>query len=440
MPPTASPSPFTKADLFNALTADSPSHIAFLQSFIRASSPNPPGDTTAAAAILTSYLTQHGISTSTITAAPHMPNVVSVLNASAPGPCLVMNPHIDVFPVSDGDQWTHDPWSGDIEKGRIYGRGVVDMKAGTAAQVIAFAYLDRFLHLGPDSNIQRKCALVAVSDEETGGKFGSVHLLDHDERRDVWRGDVVLNAEPGGLQAIRFAEKGTLRLTFTVRTPSGHVAFMHLTEGAVRVAVRLIARLVELEKFEGFEVDGELREYLGRRDVRERIDEVMGKGAADNMLKPTVNVGTISGGNKVNTIPGKCVFETDIRLPIGLSAEVMRQRIASILESFPEASVAIQEAASNPFNSSRHDHEIVRAVQRNAEVVLCRDGQKGRLPLAIPSLGATDSKHWRYRGVPAYTYGLSPVGMGGRDESVVVDDFLRLIKIHAGVVWDWLHG
>jgi len=431
--------PRTKADLLTALSSDSSSHIAFLQSFIRAPSPNPPGDTTTAAAIITSYLASHNIPTDTIPAKPHMPNIVSILNPNAPGPCLVMNPHIDVFPVSDADQWKHGPWSGDIAEGRCYGRGVVDMKAGTAAQVIAFAYLHRFLTLGPE--MQRKCALVAVSDEETGGRFGSVHLLDHDARRDLWRGDVVLNAEPGGLQAIRFAEKGTLRCTFTVRTPSGHGAFLHLTEGAVRIAVRLIARLVEeVEGFDEFEVDPVLKEYLERSDVRETIDEIMGNGAADNMLRPTVNVGTISGGNKVNTIPGLCVFESDIRLPIGLTEEVIQERLTTILDDFPEAEVAVQEAASNPFNSSSHNHELVRAVQRNAEVVLGRNGDKGRVPLAIPSLGATDSKHWRYRGVPAYTYGLSPVGMGGRDESVDIDDFLRLIRIHAGAAWDYLHG
>jgi len=288
--------------------------------------------------------------------------------------------------------------------------------------------------------VRRKCALVAVSDEESGGKFGSVHLLDHDVRRDVWREDVVLNAEPGGMQAIRFAEKGTPMSTFTVRTPSGHGAFLHLTEGAVRVAVRLIARLVDLEEFADFKVDPELREYLRRSDVRETIDQIMGTGAADKMLRPTVNVGTISGGNKVNTIPGLCVFEADMRLPIGLTAEVLQKRVAVILEDFPQAEMTVQEAASNPFNSSGHDHEVVRAVQRNAEVVLGRNGDKGRVPLAIPSLGATDSKHWRYRGIPAYTYGSSPVGMGGRDESVDIDDFSNLIKIHAGAAWDYLHG
>jgi len=88
------------------------------------------------------------------------------------------------------------------------------MKAGTAALVIAYSFLYRYRHL-----LSGSLALCAVSDEETGGKWGSKYLLELDEG---WKSDCMINAEPGGLGTIRFAEKGTLRLGFETRTEGAH--------------------------------------------------------------------------------------------------------------------------------------------------------------------------------------------------------------------------
>ncbi|KAH8777150.1 hypothetical protein F5882DRAFT_464066 [Hyaloscypha sp. PMI_1271] len=134
-----------------------------------------------------------------------------------------MNGHIDVFPVSDGNDWARGPWSGDLVAGRIHGRGAVDMKAGTAALVIAYSFLYRYRHL-----LSGSLALCAVSDEETGGKWGSKYFLELDEG---WKGDCMINAEPEGLGTIRFAEKGTLR-----------------SKSATRIAARLIGELAKVEE------------------------------------------------------------------------------------------------------------------------------------------------------------------------------------------------
>jgi succinyl-diaminopimelate desuccinylase len=161
-----------KQELLAAIEADKESHIAFLQAFIQAPSPNPPGDTTQAAKVLRTYLHSRGITTQTLGPKPHLPNLVSDFTSHlGSGPRVVMNGHMDVFPVSasDGDKWTHGPlvgpWSGFNDGTHILGRGAVDMKAGTAASCIAYSYLhERRKHL------KGNLALTAVSDEETGGK------------------------------------------------------------------------------------------------------------------------------------------------------------------------------------------------------------------------------------------------------------------------------
>ncbi|KAH7354880.1 hypothetical protein BKA65DRAFT_230094 [Rhexocercosporidium sp. MPI-PUGE-AT-0058] len=136
------------------------------------------------------------------------------------------------------------------------------------------------------------------------------------------------------------------------------------------------------------------------------IGEAMGRGAADIMLKQTVKIGRIKGGLKVNMIPDICVFEADIRMPIGLVQGEVMEVINPILKDFPGAEVEIQQAASNPAAGSAHDHPMIDILARQAERVT------GRKLVVIPSSGGMDCKLWRYEGVEAYVLGVSPEGLG----------------------------
>lgn len=454
-----------KSTLLSILERDKEEHIVLLQKFIQAPSPNPPGDTRAAAKVVTDYLEAKGINFEILSpGGEELPNIVSSFvvplagtgggMTRSKGKNIVLNGHLDVFPVDTKEVWKHGgPWSGHYEKtgegkGFVYGRGGVDMKAGTLASVIAFTYLHHFLSSTLTSVTRTSgsachtVTLTAVSDEETGGKFGSKYLLFSDERREQWRGDVMLNAEPGGMESIRFAEKGTLRITFIVRTPGAHGAYLHLSEGANRVAARLITALLSVEKLEPPDLPKEIKEFVLRKEVRDAMDTVMGKGAGSLALRPTVNVGVVQGGVKVNTIPSRCEVQVDIRLPIGLTKEVVLLHInEKVLSHFPEVEMRVQEAASNPSSWCDPQHELVGIVKHNAEVEANRgrDEKEERLTVTpIPSLGATDTKFWRYASVPAYVYGVSPETMAAVDERVRVEEFLRIIKVHAAAVWDYL--
>lgn len=211
-----------KSVLLGALEAGKDSQVQLLQAFVRAASPNPPGNTTAAAKVLTQYLSDLGIPYEILEPQQGQPNVVSEFQGGkGPGPRVVLNGHIDVFPVADDTSgWIRDPWSGDVQDGRIHGRGVVDMKSGTASLVIAYACL-----FTQRKFLRGSVALCAVSDEETGGRWGTGFLLKEDRGR--WGGDVMLSAEPSG-QTIRFSEKGTLRLSGSVATKGALGAYLNL--------------------------------------------------------------------------------------------------------------------------------------------------------------------------------------------------------------------
>ncbi|KUJ21472.1 acetylornithine deacetylase/succinyldiaminopimelate desuccinylase-like deacylase [Mollisia scopiformis] len=411
--------------LLKIIEADEASHISFLQSFTQAPSPNPPGDTREAADVIINYLKSRAISPEIIAPQESMPNVCSDTPCgSTEGPRLIMNGHIDVFPAGDGADWDRSPWSGEVVDGRLHGRGTVDMKAGTAASVIAYSYIHKYRE-----HLKGSVALCAVSDEETGGKWGTKYLLE-DPR---WRGDCVIDGEPGGLGTIRFAEKGTLRLTFTVKTEGAHGAHTHRSKSATRIAAALINELAIIEQIVP-DLEPTLKEYMKRKDVRDAIDASMGAGAADITLVPTLNIGTIHGGLKVNVIPGDCIFEADIRMPMGLKADQVMEVIDGLLERFPETTVEIQKAASNPAAFCAHDHPMVDILARNAAKFT------GKKPVTIPSLGATDCKFYRYKDIPAYVYGLSPETMAARNESVSVDEFLTVVKTHTLAAWEYLGG
>ena len=78
-----------------------------------------------------------------------MPNIVASFDAGAPGKHLVLNGHIDVFPVADdGLGWKRDPWGGELIEGKIYGRGVAECQGIDAGQVGASVYPDRWVDVG----------------------------------------------------------------------------------------------------------------------------------------------------------------------------------------------------------------------------------------------------------------------------------------------------
>ena len=417
--------------LLELIEKDAQKHIELLQSLIRAASPNPPGDTREAIKVVCHYLDSHGISNKLIAPNAESPKLVSVFHGQGhaqkgrSGRRLVLNGHIDQFPVGDAEQWRRNPYSGDVEHGCVYGRSGVDMKAGTAASIIAFAHMHQLR-----SQVAGRCTLEVVSDEETGGRWGTRYLLE-DDGSEERKGDCVLIDEPSGLDSIRFGEKGTLRLDFNVTAPAAHGAYTHRSEGAIRVASRLIDQLVTLEKVD-FGMDEEIKQHMQQPEVRKIADEIMWKGAADAMLVPSVNIGTIQGGDKINMVPSDCTFAADIRVPIGVKSKAILERIDIILADFPGASYSIREDHSHSAEHSDPNHELVTLLQKNAKAL------HGRTPLTICSLGATDCKHFRAHGISAFAYGPHPGGMAERDEKVSIQEFLDVIKVHTLTAWDYL--
>jgi len=413
-----------RKQLLEWIEADRDKLVSFFSEFLTKPSANPPGDTREAASFIAAYLEREGIGCQVIAPQEHMPNILAVTEGKGPGKHLVFNGHIDVFPVSEDEQWTHGPWSGDIADDAVWGRGASDMKCGTSALILAYIYLARLRDHWPG-----KLVLTAVSDEETGGKWGTRFLLDNHANDCI--GDCVLNAEPSGLSSIRFAEKGTLRLALLIETPGAHGAYPHRSANANRIAASLIADLDHLNDM-SVPMRADMAEYLAQPEVRACMDTVMGVGAADVALRVTVNVGVVQGGLKVNMMPGHCRVEVDIRLPFGVDRADVLLKIDDILKFYPEATLEVQEAASNPASASDPTHPMMSILKH----VVAE--QSNHRPEAISGIGATDCKFFRYKGVPSFVYGPSPETMSMPDEHVPINDFLHVLRTHALAAYDYL--
>ncbi|WP_246789836.1 M20/M25/M40 family metallo-hydrolase [Bradyrhizobium sp. CCBAU 51765] len=260
--------------------------IGFVADFVRIASPNPPGDTRAAREFVAKFLDEQGLDYRVVDPEPTMPNIIAAFDGEAGlGRHLVLNGHIDVFPVGDRQGWTKDCWGGEVSKGRIWGRGACDMKSGTTASIFSYVYLARLRE-----RLAGRLTLTVVSDEETFGEWGSRYLVaNHPEVL----GDCCLNAEPSSRHTIRFGEKGFIWLRFHVNTSGGHSAYPHLGASATKLAARLI---VSLEKLRDLRPDmpGNVAAAIERG--RPAIEAGLGRGATDIMAGVTTNVGTITGG------------------------------------------------------------------------------------------------------------------------------------------------
>ena len=105
--------------LLGWLKDDRGRQVEFLRAFTRIDTCNPPGDTRQAADFFRRFLEDEGIKHRTEAPQAAMPNLIaSFIGGAGPGRHLVLNGHLDVFPIGDLSVWQRDPLSGDIVDGR----------------------------------------------------------------------------------------------------------------------------------------------------------------------------------------------------------------------------------------------------------------------------------------------------------------------------------
>lgn len=406
--------------LLARVDADRDAIVEFLRGFLRCRSANPPGDTLEAAQFIGAFLERAGLPYERVAPREDRPNILATTRFREPGRHLVLNGHIDVFPVGSASEWRHDPWGGDLEDGRIYGRGACDMKCGTTASIFTYAYLSAL-----QAPLRGRLTLTAVSDEETFGPHGARYLMEH--RAEDVLGDCCLNGEPSSPHSTRFGEKGPLWLKFRVATRGGHAAYVHTSRNAIAIAMAVMS---ELQTMAGQRADEPPALAAALDAAHDALERAYGTGAAKTVREVTVNFGVIRGGTKVNMIAADCEFEVDVRAPVGMAHAPLLARIDAIVARHPEVSYTIQGGSESNWCDPRS--EMFGYVIANASQV------SNVTPVRVVSPGGTDARLWRSRGIPAVVYGPSPDSMGAPDEHVTVDELIHVVKTHVLSAFDYL--
>jgi acetylornithine deacetylase/succinyl-diaminopimelate desuccinylase-like protein len=390
-----------------------------LARLIRFNTVNPPGDERAAQEFLADHLTQAGFECELLGAEPGRPNLVARLRApdAAAGPTLCYLGHVDTV-LANADEWTHDPWSGDIADGFLWGRGALDMKSQVAAEIAAASSLARSGWRPAAGEL----LIVAVVDEETGGSLGAEWITrTHPEKV---RCDLLINEGGGAVfeygspptPARRFygaccAEKGVFRFTVITEGVAGHASMPAMGENALLKMGPVLESLAARQP--SYELTDEPLEFLRGigEDPADPAAAVARLRAADPrlaimfepMLGVTFTPTRISASEKINVIPSRAELKVDCRVPPGLGEQEVRAGIAEVLGDEAESSWRIEFSERVVGNRSPVASQLMDTI---ATLISENDPGAEVVPVVLP--GFTDSRHFRLAFPECVAYGFFP--------------------------------
>jgi acetylornithine deacetylase/succinyl-diaminopimelate desuccinylase-like protein len=382
-----------------------------LQRLVRFNTVNPPGDERPAIEYLEQFLKAAGLRTELLEATGDRPNLVADLDGDGDGPTLCFLGHVDTV-LADPSEWSHDPWSGDVADGYLWGRGALDMKSQVAAEAVAAAALARHGWRPRRGSLK----LVFVADEETGGDVGARWLTEN--HPDKVRCDMLLNE--GGGEVFEFAgrrrygiccaEKGIFRFKLTALGAAGHASIPRTGDNALLKLAPALSRLASQElSFEMTEAPIALLRGLGEdpEDPGRALSKI---GASDpallTLVEPmfgvTLTPTMAHASDKINVIPSRAYLKVDCRVPPGLGEEAARRRIAEVLGDEADR-VEIEFTEQVMGNYSPVSSPMTEAIDR---WVRANDSDAATVPVILP--GFSDSRWFREAFPECLAYGFFP--------------------------------
>ena len=389
------------------------------------------GDEAAVAAYVVASLAEVGIQATMYESAPGRCNVMARLegtNSQRPG--LVVHGHIDVVPAN-ADDWSVDPFSGEIRDGMIWGRGAVDMKNMDAMLLATVREWARTGYKPP-----RDIVLAFFADEEAGSIYGSHWLVNN--HPELFAGCTEAISEVGGfsvtvgngkrLYMIETAEKGIHWMRLTANGRAGHGSVMN-DENALTRLTEAVAAIGKFQWPQRYSTTVKalfkrVAEATGKtydeKDLRPLLSEV---GFAARMigatLQNTANPTMLEAGYKANVIPGSASAVIDGRFIPGFEDELNATIESLIGPHVTIETITRDKALEVPFEGDLVDAMCAAILKEDSEAI----------PVPYLMSGGTDNKALAELGIIGY--GFSPLKLDadfdfmamfhGVDERVPVD-------------------
>ncbi len=334
---------------------------------------NPPGNEREAQTFLRQQLEQVGFECELLGASADRPNLVARLRGASPGKTLCYLSHVDTV-LANPDEWSTDPWSGELRDGYVWGRGALDMKGQVASEIAAATALARSGWRPAAGNL----LVVVTCDEEAGAALGARWLCERaaDEVRCDWvvnegAGEIV---EFGGRRfyTICVGEKGVFRFRLQTEGRAGHASIPRIGDNALLRMVDVLGRLDGHQPgFDRYpEAETALSVLLGRDegDPAQALGAVRSQDPAladllEPMLGVTIAPTMIRASEKENVIPSRCSVLVDCRVPPGLGADHVRRRVSELIGDEEEGGYTLRFAEDVVGNSSPLDSPLTESVR-----------------------------------------------------------------------------
>ena len=388
--------------------------VRFLQELIRVPTDTPPGNNAPHADRAADLLRamgldaeKHPVPEAEVRAAglETITNLV-VRRTYGPGKTVLLNAHGDVVPPGEG--WTHDPYGGEIEDGKIYGRASAVSKCDFSTYAFAVRALEAVVQ-PKAGNVE----LLFTYDEEFGGEVGPGWLLKHK----VIHPDLMIAA--GFSYQVITAHNGCLQMEVTVHGKMAHAAIPDSGVDALQATVQILNAL------------------YAQNTLYKQV-----RSSVEGITHPYLNVGLIEGGTNTNVIPGRVTFKLDRRMiPEENPADVeatLRQVIADAAARQSGITVDVRRILlANAMKPLPGNRPLVDAIQKHGRQVFGED---------IPALGTplyTDVRLFCEAGIPGVIYGAGPRTVleshaKRADERLDLEDLRRATQVIARALRDLL--
>ncbi|MBM7551642.1 ArgE/DapE family deacylase [Thalassobacillus pellis] len=323
------------------------------------------------------------------------------------GKSLILQGHIDVVSAEPEELWDYPPYDPIEVDGKLYGRGMCDMKSGVTAMIFAVKAIKEVgLNLGADVQIH------TVLEEECTGN-GALALLD---RGFVADGAII--PEPFGLKWMK-SQVGVLWMKVKVNGSGAHVERADKAQNPINKAVRLVQAL---------------ENYQAHVNAQPKHPDY-----ADHPHPLNVNVGMIHSGDWPSNVPSECTFDVRIGFDPRREPEEVQSEVRDWLMEAAQEDSWLREVPPEisfygfaaPGSTMAEDSELVRTL------AAAHENTFGEPIEHMSMTGTTDMRAFHEFNIPATCYGPSGANMHAPNEYVELDTVRDVTKSIAAFILDW---